>query len=566
MQTALADGLHAVVLFDYELGEGLHGITMRAGTSPVAHILLFGECTRLTQEDVSIWLASQVSDNDMPCGVGNITPSVTQSQFDAAIQTIRNYIAAGDTYQVNYTFRLRFDAYGEVPALYQALRALQPVPYGACIQLPDGRAVLSLSPELFVRHAHGLLTARPMKGTAPASVGEAENVARGHALSADPKNRAENLMIVDLLRNDISRIAQLGSVKVPHLFDVNRFGQVLQMTSTIEATLRDDVSLPDIITALYPCGSITGAPKRRTMQIIRDIEPDTRGIYTGAIGWFDPPDQQHSIGNFCLSVPIRTLALNAPVHGVRKGEMGVGAGIVYDSNAAGEYAECLLKARFLTRVGTGFQLFETLYATKEDGCRHRDAHLQRLQQSAATFGFAFDKTTIAPTLDASCAALPATTPHRLRIALSADGSVNIQTGVLQALTTPVTVLIATHRFASDNLFLQHKSTVRALYDRAWRHAEAHGAFDMLFFNTDGFLTEGARSNVFIKRDGQWMTPPLSAGLLPGIMRAHILKDPAYRAIEQNITRDDLQHAEAIIVCNALRGALTATVDFGTQAL
>jgi para-aminobenzoate synthetase/4-amino-4-deoxychorismate lyase len=572
MQAALAEGLYAVPLFDYELGEGLHGISNRNGASRVAEVLLFRSCAHLTSEQVSIWLASQHTQNtaqasaELPCGFSHITPSVNEAQFHTAIQTIRNYIAAGDTYQVNYTFRLRFDAYGPLCSLYQTLRAQQPVPYGACIQLPDGRAVLSLSPELFVRHEDGLLTARPMKGTAPAADDDAENAKRSAALSADPKNRAENLMIVDLLRNDISRIAQLASVKVPHLFDVNRFSQVLQMTSTIEATLRDDVSLHDIITALYPCGSITGAPKRRTMQIIQEIEPERRGIYTGAIGWFDPPRATHAIGNFCLSVPIRTLALTAPQDGVRHGEMGVGAGIVYDSDPAQEYAECLLKARFLTRLRPDFQLFETLYATKEAGCRHLDAHLHRLTRSARYFGFEITPESVTATLQNTCSALPADTPHRVRLALSADGTCTVQTGILHPLTSPVTLFVSPYRFSSDTLFLQHKSTVRATYDVAWRQAEAQGGFDMLFFNTAGNLTEGGRSNVFIKLDGRWLTPPLSDGLLPGVMRAQVLRDPAYQASEQHIRYADLVRAEEIMVCNALRGTVRATIDFSLQTV
>ena len=316
-------------------------------------MLVFDHCTQLSQDEVAQWLDSRVDADAAPAGVADIRANVDQAEFTRALHRIHDYIVAGDTYQVNYTYRLRFDAFGSPLALYARLRARQPVPYGALVTLPDGGALLSLSPELFVRHAQGELTARPMKGTAPAAPPEqtAENARRATALAADPKNRAENLMIVDLLRNDIGRIAVTGSVKVPALFEVTRYSSVLQMTSTVQARLRDDASLADIFQALYPCGSITGAPKRRTMEIIAELEPAPRGIYTGAIGWFDPPaaGAAHAVGDFCMSVPIRTLALQpAGPDGIRRGEMGVGAGIVLDSDPHEEFAECQLKARFLT--------------------------------------------------------------------------------------------------------------------------------------------------------------------------------------------------------------------------
>jgi para-aminobenzoate synthetase/4-amino-4-deoxychorismate lyase len=476
---------------------------------------------------------------------------------------IHDYIAAGDTYQVNYTYRLRFDAFGAPAALYARLRARQPVPYGALLTLPDGGALLSLSPELFVRHAQGELTARPMKGTAPAAPAdqEEENTRRAQALSQDPKNRAENLMIVDLLRNDIGRIADTGTVQVPALFEVKRYSSVLQMTSTVQARLRQDATLADIFQALYPCGSITGAPKRRTMEIIAELEPAPRGIYTGAIGWFDPPapGSAHAVGDFCMSVPIRTLALQPPdaLTGTRRGEMGVGAGIVHDSVAEEEYAECRLKARFLTGLTNDFELFETLHASRVDGCRQQARHLARLSASASYFGFAWDENAALATLNAACAERPDESPFRLRLALAHDGTFSVQSGVLAPLLATVRVMLAPEATESGDLFLRHKSSVRARYDAAWRAAEAQGCFDMLFFNQRGELTEGGRSNVFVKLDGRWHTPPLSCGLLPGVQRAAMLADPAWNAQESVITRAMLASAQQIVVCNALRGAMQA---------
>ncbi|HTH44591.1 MAG TPA: aminodeoxychorismate synthase component I [Oxalicibacterium sp.] len=563
VQRALRAGQHAVVLLAYELGAGMHGIASRdAQNAPLAEVLLFASCEKLSADEVSLWLEQRAA--YAPSGIADVRADTDEAQFHAALARIRDYIEAGDTYQVNYTYRLRFDAYGSPFDLYRRLRARQPVPYGALIVLPDGRAVLSLSPELFVRHEGGALTVRPMKGTAAAD-GEAQHDARtADALAGDAKNRAENLMIVDLLRNDLGRIAQTGSVQVQNLFDVQRYGGVLQMTSTVRAELRRDVSLPALFDALYPCGSITGAPKRRTMQIIRELETSPRGLYTGAIGWFDPTVQQDGIGDFCLSVPIRTLLLQAPDDAgnsdMRRGEMGVGAGVVHDSVAKHEYEECRLKAAFLTGMPSSFSLFETMHATRAEGCHHLERHLHRLRQSARYFGFSFDERGIRTVLTQACARLD-DGPHRMRLALAHDGSIDLQNAPLQPLAMPVHVQLATQRTDGADLFLRHKTTQRARYDAAWHAAEQQGAFDQLFFNERGHLTEGGRSSVFVRLNGWWYTPPLRDGVLPGVMRAVLLDDPAWNAEERSITLTDLRRAEEIVVCSALRGVLPAVIDW-----
>ena len=557
MQQALRQGKFAVSLFSYELGAALHDIAPHAGEQPLAEILLFENCEHLSTTQVEAWLAAQASS---AAGIAQVVADTDEAAFSAAIARIHDYIEAGDTYQVNYTYRLRFDAYGSVHALYRRLRERQPVPYGALIGLPDDRAVLSLSPELFMRHDDGVLTVRPMKGTAAASGDTQQDQRAADALAADAKNRAENLMIVDLLRNDLGRVAQTGSVKVDKLFDVQRYSSVLQMTSTVHAQLRDTAGLPEIFDALYPCGSITGAPKHRTMQIIRELETNPRGLYTGAIGYFDPPQSAQTLGNFCLSVPIRTLQLQARNQdGVRKGEMGVGAGIVHDSVAADEYEECRLKARFLIGMQAEFELFETMYATRDDGVRHLDRHLLRLAASAAYFGFVFDEGKIRAALHAACAAFDDASARRLRFALRQDGSHTIQSAALTPLVEPVHILLAEEATDGRDLFLRHKTTIRTAYDAAWRAAERQGAFDKVFCNTQGQLTEGGRSTLFVKLQGQWYTPPLSSGLLPGVMRAAVLDDPIWSAQERILTREDLRNAEQIFVCNALRGVVPAVI-------
>jgi para-aminobenzoate synthetase/4-amino-4-deoxychorismate lyase len=492
----------------------------------------------------------------------NLRAGIDEGEFNAAIARVHDYIRAGDNYQTNFTYRLHFEAYGAPLSLYRKLRERQAVPFGALIALPDGRAVLSLSPELFVRYSDGIATARPMKGTAAIYGDSEQHALLASQLAADPKSRAENLMIVDLLRNDLGRIAVPGSVQVPALFEVKRFGDLLQMTSTIQAQVRDEITLADLLMAVYPCGSITGAPKRRSMQIIRELEIESRAYYTGALGWINAPDEGKRIGDFCLSVPIRTLVLGAPENdGLRTGQLGVGAGIVHDSVAADEYAECKLKASFLTGLPKNFALLETIHATRANGYRNLDLHLQRLRSSAAYFGFAYDEGAIRAMLNRICKALPDSGEHRVRLALDQAGACAVQSAPLRSCDEPVKLLLASHPTMADDLFLRHKTTVRERYDAAWRAAEERGAFDLLFFNSLGELTEGARSNIFIRLSGRWYTPPLASGVLPGIMRGLLLGDPAWHACERRLTLQDLRDADEIVVCNALRGALRAQVDF-----
>ncbi|MCZ2898325.1 bifunctional anthranilate synthase component I family protein/class IV aminotransferase [Burkholderia thailandensis] len=606
-------GLHAVVLGDYEFGRDLQ-FGKRGGGA--LRFLLFAGCEMLSRDEADAWLASRDGGAAQPsaAGVAHVTKSVARDAFDAAIAAVHDALRAGDSYQINYTYRLHFDAFGAPLALYRRLRARQPVRYGALVALPGGAWVVSCSPELFVEKSGALLRARPMKGTAPRSDDPREDAAAARFLANDAKNRAENVMIVDLLRNDLARIARTGSVTVPALFSVEPYASVWQMTSTVEAGIVDGATFADVLRALFPCGSITGAPKHRTMQLIDAIETTPRGLYTGAIGWLDAcadggapaaraagafaperasgaasggarageaaPEQAPkrastaspagACGDFCLSVAIRTLTLDAPsADGARRGTMGVGAGIVLDSVAADEYAECELKARFLTDADPGFQLFETMHAARDAGVRHLGRHLARLRASADALGFAFDEAAAKRRIEARCAQL-ADGEHRCRVALAKDGALDITAAPLAPLAgDAVTVLLAhEHGFApmrSGDFLLAHKTTRRADYDRAWKDAEARGAFDMLFFNERGELTEGGRTSVFVKLDGRWFTPPLSSGVLPGVMRGALLDDPAWQASERVMTLDDVLRADALMLTNALRGAVPARLVRAAEA-
>lgn len=589
-------GLHALVLGDYEFGRDLHlartHSTQRGSGS--LRFLLFERCEKLTRDEVDAWLVerdrldraafSQGTGSDPSvAGTAHVAESVTPDEFDAAIAAVHEALRAGESYQINYTYRLKFDVFGSPLGLFRRLRARQPVHFGALIALPADRWIVSCSPELFIEKTGARLRTRPMKGTT-ARGRTPEQDARAEAfLRSDPKNRAENLMIVDLLRNDVSRVAKIGSVQVPALFSIEPYPSIWAMTSTIEADLIDGASFADIMRALFPCGSITGAPKHRTMELIDEIETTPRGLYTGTIGWYDAPsdstpDAPHAGGDFCLSVTIRTLTLDVPneATGLRAGTMGVGGGIVLDSVAADELAECRLKAKFLTGADPGFELFETMRASREAGVAHLDRHLARLAASAGELGFVFEESALREQIDERCAHLSAGGEHRFRLALSKEGRVVIVTAPLVPVVTLggraqgdeaegsfVGVLLAPeHGFApmrSNDWLLRHKTTRRAEYDRGWREAEAHGAFDTLFFNERGELTEGGRSNVFVKLEGRWWTPPLSAGVLPGVMRAVLLDDRAFGAAERELTLRELHAAEALLICNALRGALPARI-------
>ena len=569
----LRAGLHAVLLADYEWGTKLLKAGVRPGDDASAlRVLMFRTLKRLSRDEVDAWLAERdPSGADEPTGVMDLQPSVDRAEFTRAIGAIHEAIRAGETYQVNYTYRMNGAAFGAPIALYRRLRTRQPVDYGAFIMLPDENEneddaaaaithVLSLSPELFLRHEAGRLTARPMKGTAARVAAPESDSESARLLGIDIKNRAENLMIVDLLRNDLGRLAQIGSVRVPALFAIEPYATVFQMTSTVQAQIRPEVGMPELLRAVFPCGSITGAPKHHTMELIKGLESTPRGLYCGAIGWLDAPRGDARIGDFCLSVAIRTLTLGAAAEGLRPLRIGVGAGIVSDSRADDEFDECWLKARFLTGLDPGFELFETMLWTTGQGVRHLDRHLARLERSAQVLGFELDREALLASLQAYMNTHAREVPAlaRLRLALAHDGRVSLTHAPLAPLPAgPVRLLLADDSLPEGRPLSAHKTTQRRLYDAGVRAAEKVGAFDTLFFDAAGRLVEGGRSNVFVRLDGHWWTPPLSEGALPGVMRGVMLADPAWDAQERSIKRADLARAEAVAVCNALRGALVA---------
>ena len=536
--TALgADGLWCVAALDFELGYLLEPAAAPAAWAPPANRPLarfWRFCQRIAMDAVEAeaWLVAQGA--AQPAGVGGLSAGIDEKRHAGAVDRIRDYIAAGDCYQVNFTFPLSFEWFGNPVALYAGLRAMQPVRYGGFMG-DAGEGIVSLSPELFLEKNGERLVTRPMKGT----LARDQSAER---LRESLKDRAENLMIVDLLRNDLGRVAASGSVQVEQLFAVEDYPTVWQMVSEVSARV-PGVSLAEILQALFPCGSITGAPKIRAMQVIAELEEQPRGLYTGAFGWIAPD------GDFRLNVAIRTLELAAD----RRGRISIGSGIVADSAAASEWQECLLKAGFLRDCDPGLQLIETL--RREAGSYPRlDGHLARLRRSAAWFGFAFDEARLRQRLND----LQASGTWRVRVTLGKAGDSDVQVfSLADEPAVPRLARLAAARIDATDPLRRHKTTARPLYDEALGSLEAGSpVFDVVFLNARGEVAEGARSNVFVERDGHLLTPPLSSGALPGVLRAELLASG--RASEAVLWPADLQ--QGFWLGNALRGLIAVRLE------
>jgi para-aminobenzoate synthetase / 4-amino-4-deoxychorismate lyase len=468
-------------------------------------------------------------------------PSVDRATYDAAIARIREHIAAGDTYQVNHTLRLHATVHGDPRGLYRDLCHAQRGAFGAYLDTGRHR-VLSASPELFFRIDGGAISTRPMKGTAARGRWLTEDLERRDALQASEKDRAENAMIVDLLRNDIGRVAREGSVRWHDVFEAERYETVWQLTSTVEAELAPGADLPAIFRALFPCGSVTGAPKVSTMRIVADLEDAPRGIYCGTVGYLAPAAAPGPRARF--NVAIRTAVQDAAT-GLTV--YGVGGGITWDSSAGAEYDETVAKARVLTHRRPPFRLFETMIAPAGEPVRHLDRHLARILASAAYFGFAADEDDLRR---AVAGAIDPGRTLRLRLVLDRRGAVEV--GATTAPVHPDVVRVAIDTedpVDPDDVFLFHKTTLRRVYDDALdRHDEAQ---DVVLTNRHGEVTESTIANVAARLEGRWVTPPLDAGLLPGIGRAVALDEG--RLEEGTITVAALRGAEEVALVSDNRG-------------
>jgi para-aminobenzoate synthetase/4-amino-4-deoxychorismate lyase len=535
-------GLHAAGLLSYELGYALE--PRLAGLMPPrrqAPLLWFGLFeTRDTLDPAALDAAFAALAPPPP--IAGLSGGADRARHIGMVEKVLDMIAAGDVYQVNLTFPLRFRYAGEPLSLYAALRARQPVAHGGVAALGD-MIVLSVSPELWVDFEGDLATTRPMKGTSPRERDPCADQLARTGLAADPKQRAENLMIVDLLRNDLARISAPGSVRVPALFTVETYPGFHAMTSTITSRLDTRRSLRERVSALFPCGSIVGAPKIRAGEIIRALEPEPRGFYTGALGVISPD------GDMAFNVAIRTAVLTAD----GDGRYGVGGGVVADSDPGAEYDEACLKGRVLTDLESDYELIETFRWSRARGFVRLDLHLDRLAASARRLGFLFERSHAEEglqRLDEACQ--DARADLRVRLALARSGKVTVThaqapppaTGVLR-------VGLADQRLDPADPFLRHKTSRRGVYEDAFAAAAARGLDEALFLNRRGDIAEATRNNVFFEIDGGLATPPLSSGVLPGVLRRHLLATGA--AVETPLTLLDLRRAPRAFLGNSLNG-------------
>lgn len=547
MAGANADGHYLAGFLAYELGYVLEPkllpLLPPRCSQPLIWMGVFPRCRELA------------ADRDPPLApdtptyaVDGLTLSIDRNAYLEAFDRVKRYIAAGDVYQINLTFKYRFGVTGDPVAFYNDLRREQRVGHAGLIAAEDFH-VLSLSPELFLRTHDRDASMRPMKGTAPRGRTLEEDRELKAMLAADEKSRAENLMILDLMRNDLGRLAEIGSVTVTDMFRVETFRSLHQMTSGVSARLRQDVGLPGLIRSIFPCGSVTGAPKIRAMEIIRELETEPRGVYTGAVGMIAPN------GDVDLNVAIRTIMLDD----AGQGELGIGSGIVFDSDGPAEFAESLLKAKFMTGRDAPFELIETMRWDRDGGYYLLNEHMERLSESATYFGFACDVDAVRETLDRVAGAL-AGPCHRVRLTLDEHGRIDVTSVAIDAPSPQAKTryVIAGEATDSANRFLFHKTTRRQFYDLTReRLMRETGCDEVLFVNEKGELTEGSYTNLFVERDGRLQTPPLACGLLNGTLRRALLADPD-RAVEEAILMPgDLETADRVYLGNSVRGLVRA---------
>lgn len=564
LDQALKEGSYVAGFISYEAGEAFEDKLKRSRTFDFPLLwfgvyqepLIYDHCQgnfKSTSQKIQFLIkqASPINKlrNKSYC-LKNIKSNISKGEYIKDITRIKRLIAKGLTYQVNYTFKLKFDFSGSESSLYLNLRDKQSVAYASLIKTAEC-SVISFSPELFFRKGVRQICTRPMKGTAQRGRNLKEDLKLSRELKASAKNRSENLMIVDLLRNDLGRISVTGSVRVPRLFRIEKYQTLFQMTSDVKSRIKDDCSCLDIFKHIFPSGSVTGAPKIKTMQIIRKLEKEPRNIYTGGIGFLAPD----KTGVF--NIAIRTLLIDKAKG---KGQMGVGSGIVYDSDPISEFNECNLKADFLTKKSEDFQLIETMLCRPNREVILLDLHLKRLENSAKYFDFIYQQQEILKAL-AKIKKHLKPSPHRLRLLLDKEGNVKICASLLKStIFRKRKICISTKKTNSENLFLYHKTTNRYLYDQEYSRHKRLGFYDTIFCNEKNEITEGAISNIFIRKNNIFYTPPITCGLLDGVYRQRMFIIHKRRVKEKVLFKKDILTADEIYLSNSVRGLVKVQIE------
>ena len=547
----LAQGKHVAGWISYEAGLYFESKLLELVPDELTYPLIYMgvyETRKILSFDDADHYWRQFEDNQA-YELKNLHLSLTREEYESGFNQIQEYLKSGDIYQVNFTQMASFDFKGSSKAFYAALRSAQQVDYAAYIESDDFN-ILSLSPELFIKKTGDHIVTKPMKGTCKRGRWQEEDQEFANLLHNSEKERAENLMIVDLLRNDLSKFANEGSVNVSNLHEVEKYRTLFTMTSTIAATVDKNYSCVDLIKSVFPCGSVTGAPKIRAQQIIDEIEGHQRGVYTGAIGYFTP------CGDMCFSVPIRTITVDRS----GAGRLGIGGAIVADSVADNEYDECLLKAQFVTKPYPKFDLIESFRWSKNDGFRHLEEHLSRLKKSADYFAFAFDRREIERLLKehVACSGLSDTHNYKTRLLISKLGNVSITTELIEDISNrrDQKIILSEIDVDSTEPLFFHKTTARGIYKKEHYNYCVDGeCLDVIFKNERGEITEGSYTNLFIRRGEMLYTPPIECGLLPGIQRQIILNDPTVKSEEKKLYQKDLEQADQIYISNSVRGLI-----------
>ncbi|MBV7265345.1 aminodeoxychorismate synthase component I [Erythrobacter ani] len=516
---------------------------------PLVWLGLFEDSQSIEAARMPEWLAARGKGF---ASIGPLDPQLSPGGYESAFAALREAIHAGDIYQANLTYPLAGSYRGDPIALYAALRPSAQAGYGG--MLFDGSHwLLSFSPELFVALDGDRAKAKPMKGTRPRDADEATDLALAEELASSVKDKAENLMIVDLMRNDLSRVAVPGSVRVDAPFSIESYPTVHQMVSSVRAQLAPGKDAADLIRALFPCGSITGAPKIRAMELINEHERDARGPYCGAIGRIDAD------GNAAFNVAIRTLRLTPIENGQGTAVLGIGSAIVADSDPLDERRECEVKAGFARRsspdhTAPAFDLIETMEFNPEIGIALLELHLARMKKSAAALGFEFDRHAARNQIQALCFELDR--PARLRLLVSRSGATALETSPMPApLPDPAPVMALPNPLDPSDWRLSHKTSDRGFYEDALAAAKAEGAAEAILVRKDGLVTEGSYTNIFVERNGTLLTPPARLGLLPGVLREFLIEKE--RAVESELTLDDL--TDGFLLGNAVRGLFKGTL-------